>query len=464
MGGTPSTSAGVTSVFYQEFRKKDDNDNNILSLVREVQARTDLSHETRPPILASFLDIDPNNNEAGIIVITSHRIENFSRQYGFRKWQRSYHQAHPPIVTCHCLPQNASSTSLVMAIGFRNGKVEIIDSRNLQLRRCLITPIVPSLSLTQLRTPIDNVISCGYDDASVRLFFINSGEIGATIDWPSEYLRVADPLSSLAAPAGETCVSAAAPIEFDRRPCKVTALGFCREQNWLLVGYEGYKQLTNQTHDGQTTLVDLSPPITLYNVESKNLVSTFEPTNGSVIFTTVTKLPSSSVSRPSPLVLIAVTPTSFIVWQLPESLSLEQQSLHSGSSWRTVRVCRVSLSVSFSNTPISQFNLGRCVSAAMDSSDSVLFLLFEFGFIASIALSITPISSATTHQPTESKFRVDYSFYRLMKVGSLSSLLPFFTCCPSAEFPYCNNCFCGLSFLIDWRQQHDIYRSRHRSW
>lgn len=463
MGASQSIPEGgvISTLFPVSSKQADEPD--ILKLRHEVQARTDLSIHQRPPILTSFLDIE-QDGESGLIIITAHRIENFSRQFEFRKWLRKYAEDGAPIVDCDWMPR--SSLGPLLVVGFADGKVEFLNSSNFELKRTLDITSQPSLQqipfrkvslLTQVIAPIENAVVCGYSDGSCRSFFLSSGQLGKIIPWPAEQLTIVNHLGSGAQRDDPTVAHSTSSnassntavchytretetkFSLKRRPCKVTVLGFYRLKNWLLVGYEGYKELTNKTIDGQTSLVDLSPPIALFSIEKGTLLSTFEPVTGSVIFVSVVKLPLSSSSsssanskNESPLFTVGVTSTSFHIWQIPDPHHFQRIS--------PLRVREPRLSVNLADTPLAELELGRCVSAAVDTMDSVLFLLFEFGFLTSVTLTMTEstLTNSSTNsmleEPSSSSsfssssqiskplytplYDVEYAFYRLMRVSS----------------------------------------------
>lgn len=421
MGNTQtntSRSSGVTSVFFRSSTQPSEHeDDDVFNLIKDIQGRTDITeHGHRPPIIKSFLDID-QGQESGILLVTTNRIENFSQKFGFRKWQRKYDKGGiTQIVDCDFVPRRTPTSSSLIAIGFKNGRIEFLNSSNLQLHSILTTSIVEDLSLTRLSTPIDNVVICGYSDGSIRSFFINSQQLASIIPWPNEYFMIVNPFEAQNHTAIETYVPVQ-PDQFtlERRLCKVTSLGFHLPRNLLAAGYEGYKQLTNRTIDGQSSLVNLSPPVTLFSIESGSLLSTFEPIDATVIFTKIISL--TSAVQPFPLFLLSLTSSStLIIHRIPDASTFKLLP-------PPLRIRYPIFSVNLLNTPINQFNLGRCVDAAIDSIDAVLFVLFEFGFVASIALTISlPNSTAesTSPLPSSSEFLVNYSLYRLMKVGNQS--------------------------------------------
>lgn len=430
----------VATAFYPVSGRRCDNIPNSgdsgLNLIREVEGHTDLPYEQRPPTLASFLDLS-QDIESGIIVVTERRLENFSQCYGFRKWQKKYQERDEgrAILCSDCLPRNCSQT-LQMAVGLRNGTIEIISSSDFQLQRTLTASKIPSVSLTQLICPVENVIICGYSDGSIRSIFIESNRIASTIPRSEVMFEKVKSLDSSITDCRLNVETNSMKSSFEHPPCKVTALGFHQPKNWVVVGYNGYKKLTNETMDGQTALEDFSPPIALYSIEFANLLATFEPSDGTIIFANITRIPLSSTLDKSmnctPLFLVTVTWTSFSIWQLPESFTPPSQQ----SFPRTPqRIHASDLCVRFSKTPIGELNSGRCVSAAIDSVDAVLFLLFEFGYVASVSLSLSsaPANSAshnlseqrgsndfsTGHYPLLS-WGVSYSFYRLMQVAGVN--------------------------------------------
>lgn len=445
MGGSQSTA--VSPVFGRSSshgHREGGNNHPGLSLVKDIEAGTDLPYADRPPILAAFLDLEQQDDQSGLIIVCSSSIENWSRRFGFRKHRRKYEgKDRLSIVACDALPRQTSTSALLIAVGLNTGQIEIVNSFSLEVKCSLAASVVPSLLLTQIKTPIPNVVICGYSDGSVRSFFINSGKLGSSMQWPSEYLGVFCP-PSCCSPSCEGIIELhGTPIQkseitLERHPRRVTALAFSPQLSWLAVGYEGCKKLTNLTADGQTALVDHSSPVTLYSIVTEKLILTLEPTDGTVVFISTTQLPLLKGSKPvssSPLYLTAVTPTSFSIWQLPGSATVSnllaltdspQHQQHAASF--PLRVRHSSLSTHFSNTVIDRFNCGRCVSAVADTVDSVLFLLFEFGFVVSIALSTSPIAATEEVDASENvrlgdlptleqRHKVNCLFYRFMKVG-----------------------------------------------
>lgn len=377
----------------------------------------------RPPTLVAYFEID-RATCGGLLLVTATCIEAFNIFSGQRTCRLT---STFPIVAADYTPRSAFGP--LIAFGSADGQVMLIDAISFELRKTLSvlqrdgtaptgsTADAASISgekrrwLTVIRIPMDNVLLAGCSDGVVYLLYLDSGVCVTHLPPPGFYRTnpCSDKVLCLQQNMAEDerkKISVPDPI---KPHIAVSCIEFDRDRQLIFVGYVGSKQLTNQTATGQTTLLNLSPPIFSFSLEG-HLQQRFEPTGGTVLHLCVITF-ADNIKY-----LLACTHSECHVWLL--QLLLRNSSDATCTPFKSCNdsVNHPVLTVDFTKNlapQVAMNDLGLCVGATYDTTDNVLFLLFELGHVALLSLNLP----AQSEERGGTDRSVDYVFYKLLRLN-----------------------------------------------